>query len=230
MSDQNWLLCNSLTRYMSDPMSLSAAIEVVHSIEPDDIENWNAWRTDWSDWRPVKDVAEFTLKATPAAKPLVPPPLPAAPTPLAVKPLDRRETFKSTEADEEIDDNTPTTPSFEIPERSGALDERRQASRRRSPRIPLRLRVIIRNEELTFRTFSVNISMTGIALEHPVPNGLYGNQCHVFIASPTGNENLKFFVRMTERNDLRFFSFADLEPATQAKLEVWLQQKTPSAS
>lgn len=195
MSDQAlWFVCNTATQFCSPEVTFEAAREILAKVPRAELENWNAWQNGWPEWKPVEQCPELLI--------VVPPPMPIA-KPVTPPPLP-----------------APVATRTAAPEPPKAAEL--SSERRRFPRFDVRLRVIIRNEELTFRTFSCNISLSGISLERPVPERIFGRGCQIFIAGPTG-ENLRFSIHATSRNDLHFFSFEALTPPLAEKLEAWLR-------
>lgn len=98
------------------------------------------------------------------------------------------------------------------------------ADRRKYPRFDIRYRVIVRNDNLTFRTFSRNISLGGVALEMPVPEALLGSECQIYVGNPRTGENIRFSGKLVaNRNDSQFFVFLKSSPDSLTKLQKWVE-------
>lgn len=98
------------------------------------------------------------------------------------------------------------------------------ADRRKYPRFDIRYRVIVRNDNLTFRTFSKNISLGGVALEMPVPEALLGSECQIYVGNPRTGENIRFSGKLvSNRNDSQFFVFLKSSPDSLTKLQKWVE-------
>jgi hypothetical protein len=97
---------------------------------------------------------------------------------------------------------------------------------RKHERHPIRLRIIIRNEERVFSTTTKDISLGGIALETPLPLELFTQECEAFIAGPDQNEKIRFTLEKTSRNDLRYFVLKPKDQAQLEKLKAWLAGKS----
>jgi hypothetical protein len=97
------------------------------------------------------------------------------------------------------------------------------AHKRKHERIFVRYRCIIRSTTLTFRTFTKDISLGGVALEDEIPQDLIGSECMIYITSPKANKNLKFKIALTSRSVAKYFSFQDVEPTLLEELEDWLE-------
>lgn len=96
--------------------------------------------------------------------------------------------------------------------------------RRKYPRFDIRYRVIVRNDNLTFRTFSRNISLGGVALEMPVPEALLGSECQIYVGNPRTGENIRFSGKLVaNRNDSQFFVFLKSSPDSLTKLQKWVE-------
>lgn len=102
--------------------------------------------------------------------------------------------------------------------------------RRKYPRFDIRYRVIVRNDNLTFRTFSRNISLGGVALEMPVPEALLGSECQIYVGNPRTGENIRFSGKLVaNRNDSQFFVFLKSSPDSLTKLQKWVEAHQSSA-
>lgn len=102
------------------------------------------------------------------------------------------------------------------------------SERRKYPRFQIRYRVIIRNDNLTFRTFSQNISLGGLALETPVPQAFLGSDCQIFVGNTRTGENIRFSGRMVaNRKDAQFFMFIQASPESLSKLQKWVESHIP---
>lgn len=238
-----WQLCNSETSFQSQELDLEEAIAMAKKIPVAEREFWFAWQTGWEDWKGLLDVEEFkghvrdvstpppipprrhqtvivqepvagpqAVAPPPAAAPVVialPPPTPEVPViaiaPAAVPPP------VSTPAPASVP--PPLTPEIDPHER------------RKHPRYALRLRVIIRNESLSFRTFTRDISLGGFSLENPLPEKLLDDKCHVFIGNTDGSSAIRFALSPTQRQDRRYFSFSGVDPEMAARLGKWITEQ-----
>jgi hypothetical protein len=96
---------------------------------------------------------------------------------------------------------------------------------RRHPRFNVRLRIIVSNNQQTFRTFSKVVSMGGLSLEEPVPEHIVG-QSQMFIALPNQSENVVFDIGPTAGNDRRFLALVGGREESSRKLQQWLERST----
>lgn len=108
------------------------------------------------------------------------------------------------------------------------IDQRAFTNRRRHPRFKARYRCIIRSSTITFRTFTVDISLGGVALEDPIPRDLLGSECLIYISSSKTKSNLKFKIALTGRAVSKYFSFEDADPLILEELQGWLQSENLS--
>jgi hypothetical protein len=96
--------------------------------------------------------------------------------------------------------------------------------KRQFKRIDARFRCIIKSSSLTFRTFTRDVSLGGVALEDAIPNELLGNECTIYITSSNNKKNLKFKIKVTQRPGAKFFSFENTDAAFMNELNIWLEQ------
>lgn len=156
-------------------------------------EELNLWVVWKSDWPQWKAVLDVTELQRTKAPPMPPPAPVVAP------------------------------PVMPAPRHAVVEDKATGKNMRQHPRYKIRLRVIIKNEELTFRTFTTDISLGGVALENPLPQELFNKDCKIFIADSSSMDNIRFTLKLTNRGDLRYFSFADLEESFVEKLRAWFK-------
>jgi hypothetical protein len=223
-----WTFCNSETSFQSDEMSFEKAIEFAKQIPFAEREFWFAWQTGWEDWKALLDVEQFKEHVRIVSKP---PPLPPrrhqVETPAAVATVEKASTSSHLNQ-EALDAMMPPPAPQPVPvaERRRAEEkaepEKRQFERRRFPRYQIRFRVIIRTEELTFRTFTKDISLGGLSLENPLPERLLEQKCQIFIGDVDSQESIRFTLQPTERHDRRYFSFAGVEESMTKKLNQWI--------
>jgi hypothetical protein len=227
------MLCNSETSYQSEELTFEAAKQLVDKVPQNEKEFWFAWQTGWEDWKAILDVEEFKAPVAPPQNYAKPPPLPpkrhtaesAKPILGELKMAFQEETKKSASAAKNAP--KPADEKLDLPLNDRRDEERTDGSeRRRFPRYDVRLRCIIRNDVMTFRTFTRDISLSGVSLENPIPEHLLQKPCHIFIAGPDGKENIKFSLAMTSRADRRYFSFAGMEQAFTDKLGAWLKNQS----
>lgn len=102
--------------------------------------------------------------------------------------------------------------------------------RRKHPRFDIRYRVIVRNDNLTFRTFSRNVSLGGLALEMPVPEALLGSECQIYVGNPKTGENIRFSGKLVaNRTDSQYFVFLKSSPDSLSKLQKWVESHQTAA-
>jgi hypothetical protein len=227
-NDMTWMFCNSETSFQSEEMSFEKAIEFAKKIPAADREAWFAWQTGWEDWKAVLDIEQFKDHVRNVSKPPpLPPPRHQAATPEPVTQVKAPEPVAKKPVDPIILGPPPagspsTPPPLATAEQKLSTALVSGSERRRHPRYDIRFRVIIRNETLTFRTFTKDISMGGLSLENPIPEKLLEQKCQVFIGDLNSRENIRFMLSPTERADRRFFSFSGIEEAMSGKLAQWI--------
>jgi hypothetical protein len=104
-------------------------------------------------------------------------------------------------------------------------------NRRQSARYASRLKVILRCDQIVFRTFSVDVSRDGLQLECPVPEPFLRHQLECYISSPDVKSGLRFHVTLVEdEGDQLRFKFVNPEPKMQEVLESWLLSQALQAA
>lgn len=182
------------------------------------------WKEGFEDWKLVGSVEELALAYLPSEKTpkRAPPPPPTpivtpTPTPIVLAPLEK----PLEKQPEEPPLNLPLQSTTATPE--SLTPVKPETIHRKHERFDLRFRVILRSHQITFRTFSKNISLGGIATEHPIPRELIHESCTIYIANPNGEENIKFNIKFaTERQDTKYFYFTEISPDSQNKLKKWI--------
>lgn len=120
--------------------------------------------------------------------------------------------------------------SHSAPGDSASNKEPSGKERRKYPRFDIRYRVIVRNDNLTFRTFSRNVSLGGVALEMPVPEALLGSECQIYVGNPKTGENIRFSGKLVaNRSDSQYFVFLKSSPDSLSKLQKWVESHQTAA-
>lgn len=94
---------------------------------------------------------------------------------------------------------------------------------REHPRIKGRLRTIITNRERAFITYTRDISLGGVLLEHAIPDDLLKGSVDIFITAPTGKDSIVFRCQPIKNQSGQYrFSFMGVDAQNQEKLSSWL--------
>ncbi len=197
----------------------------------------------------IMDVVIFSDESTPApvATPVAPkalvksgeegpfgfqPNSPAKPAASAPAPPDGTENFEiywmsdGDQPPERADFNFTVQQENRIESRTNqvTLAGHGQDERRKYPRIDIRLKVLIQNDNVTFRTYTKNASLGGVALEVAIPPILVGQNCLIHVTEPKSLETIKFSGRMLlNREQTRYFTFFRASAENILKLQKWLQ-------
>lgn len=233
----SWHIYSAESEAKNEFSSTEEAIQFLKS-QPN-AEDFFCWREGFEDWQGVATVLEFrpaflkdekSVTIEENAAPL-PPPLPKKSRPILV-PLEQatpptlNDLVLTPTQDVPIavgPIQTAPSPKPSIPPEA-PLSPQNSVPPRKHERFELRFRVILRSRQITFRTFSKNISLGGIATEHPIPRDLINEDCTIYIANPSGEENIKFNIRFaTERQDTKYFYFTEISPTAIAKLQKWIE-------
>ncbi len=165
----------------------------------DMLKSWWVWTPEWTEWTACEEVSEIkkSLSNTNPEPSFLPPPFPEDKT------------------EQEINFITQIS-GFQM-KTTGPYEEKRKYKR-----YSLRLKIIIRNQNLTFRSFSRDISLGGIALEHIVPEELLGSESQIYLSSLDGKDSILFNIHLTESKERIRFVFSNKEEIFAKKLEQWI--------
>lgn len=195
MAKGPWYLFDRQTQEQHKEIDITDCVELIHAKPADEWADLFAWREELSDWTPIMEVSELALALQPKDSKKKAPPPPA-----------KVQTKASSG-------------------KGAKHDDQGSSEKRRFPRAIVRLRVIVRNEHLTFRTFTKNISLGGASLEHPIPPGLLTANCQIYLADPETSQNIRFKARIIhDRSDLRGIAFQNLNGDDQKKIQVWIEK------
>lgn len=222
---------------MREQVTVDEFRSFIQSLHRDEQRFWFAWSGIGDSWEPALDVlfeitrpslatrnlepistSQFTVMEYAAAENSDIPTIDLSEPENQVISIEKAETLNSAipEAPTLIATNPPSS------EPKSGFD------RRRYPRYHARFRIIIKNENLTFRTFSMDVSLGGLSLETAVPPGCVGSLCHILIGHPTSGENLSFSARMlSSRRESKYFSFTKSPPESISRLQKWLAACEP---
>jgi hypothetical protein len=227
--EQRWHLGNKKTNKVEKNLYPNQiAQRVIDSFREGFIEqDWVVWVAGWPTWKPLTEIHELIHEISiikKLAEEAPPPPMPSnfspPPPPMNLeKPGSLVKPLVSMKAHE-----LPIPPSRPQVATDETEPPDTTSQKRKHKRIFVRLRCIIRSSTLTFRTFTKDISLGGVALEHEIPIDLVGTECTIYITSPKVNKNLRFKVALTGRSVPKYFSFQQVDDIVIAELSQWLDE------
>lgn len=197
-----------------DPSQLA---RVVKDIPADKLKSTVFWQEGWADWRPLAEIPELMefRKVTPPPPPRKapqPPPRPEKPIAKEPEPPPLQQIPVTAKIPEPV-------PVQQIPVAAKAPEERR-----RTPREKVRFRVMFTWDDVVFRTFSKDLSLHGLRVEHPVPDSMMNRQVQCFISSPDMKSAVRFKATLIgESPDRLRFRFIDEDSHAQGVLEEWFE-------
>jgi hypothetical protein len=231
MSQNSWSLFNMQSKERWESLSFVSALKILQGLPQAELGQWMCTTENQKAWSPVLTVAEFiyelqakTISSEPnfeifEIEPAAPEQAPMAEI-LEFKP----KSYFADDTTEITQIVPPPTPISELPE----TEAKSGFDRRRYPRFDAQFRVIIRNQKLTYRTFSKDVSVGGVALEASVPQACIGTTCEIEIANPDYTESLYFQGRLLpNRRESKYFSFVKATPESLARLQSWLSHFEP---
>lgn len=107
--------------------------------------------------------------------------------------------------------NAPKTPSI-------------FANKRKHPRVKGRLRTILTNKAKAFITYSRDISLGGISVEHNIPKEILQGEIEVYISDPSGRKSVVFRCNPIAEGDASRFTFSKTDEKQLTKLTNWLDE------
>jgi hypothetical protein len=215
------------------------AQKVVESLASGEkIEDWMVWCSGWPKWKSLNEVVELMNEVSLLKKlnspEAAPPELPNLPkVPPAPRKKEENQVPPASNNTEDSGESLSLAPVASIDadevtngssKKSNSDDDSNWGEKRQHKRVDARFRCIIKSSALTFRTFTRDISLGGVALEDAIPNELLGNQCTIYITSSSSKKNLKFKIKVTQRPGAKFFSFENTDPTFMTELNTWLEQ------
>jgi hypothetical protein len=242
-----WSLGHRKTKVVEKNLYTNQLVQkVVESLlNGDSMVDWMVWRSGWTKWESITEIQELThevnlLRRLNGPQPTIdsapqPPPIPdlkdlyqapIAPkektqeNPIGIKPEPQEKEItgagvKFIQTNTNANQNSTEVKS-ETPINWG---EKRQFKR-----VEARFRCIIKSSSITFRTFTKDVSLGGVALEDAIPNELLGNECTIYITGNNNKKNLKFKIKVTNRPGAKFFSFENVDSIFLDELNGWLEQ------
>lgn len=117
----------------------------------------------------------------------------------------------------------PTPEVINAPQSQSVQGDQASKEHRKHQRHEMRLRVLIRYQNIVFRSFTRDISKGGMAIEHPLPEVLHGQMCSVQFQNVETGIGLKLSLKMIDRPGARFFTFSDLSEAEEKMLETFIE-------
>ncbi len=201
-----------------------------------DHSDWVYWTPSEKNWVPVHEsqdvknwieMSESFLQAPPALPSFKTSPLPSLP--------EQGITINNNSEDNEThfeviisDEPAPKAPPMPAPVVTPAVASVAPVApseSRKYPRVLGRLRTIITNKNKAFITYSVDISLGGVQVEHSIPQDVLTGDLEIYVSDPHGKKSLLFNCQVIgDRTNSKRFSFAKLEKEQSQKLSHWIDQ------
>ncbi len=223
--DQRWCLGNKKTNKVEKNLYPNQVAQRVtdHIKDGYSEADWVVWLVGWPSWRPLNEIKELLHEITllkklseevppPMFQPVIPPPPPLEVIIAAEEKIQVNKKNWETRKPETV------APPVDSKHHHGNF-----ANKRKHKRIFVRFRCIIRSTTLTFRTFTKDISLGGVALEDEIPMELIGTECMIYISSSKAKKNLKFKIALTSRSVAKYFSFQEADATLLEELGQWLE-------
>lgn len=220
-SNPIWHFYNNLNQKQLPNIHDADVAPLLNSWKSDDLKFWFAWQPGWDGWRQVQEIPELVAMLQPKAETPPAPPVPQQSTPPPTPPPAAPAANALSEMLVNSIETPAATPTIPV---SGQVTEVSGRDKRVHKRYDLRLRVILTNGKSTFRTFTKNISLGGVFLEHPVPANILNTKCEIYIASLDSGTHIKFetVVVSNTPDGPKHFSFSQVDTLFLDQLAQWL--------
>lgn len=192
-------------------------------LEDTNLNNWLVWKPGMKEWVSASEVPEVKELLNQA---YTPPPLPQPP-PI---PMEMKTSSAASKKDDDefiivdfADETQPATQAKPAQTTAPTKKFDDKSNARQHPRIKGRLRTIITNRERAFITYTRDISLGGVLLEHAIPDDLLKGSVDIFITAPTGKDSIVFRCQPIKNQNGQYrFSFTGMESQNEQKLVSWL--------
>jgi hypothetical protein len=128
------------------------------------------------------------------------------------------------QAKQPIDQPIPAAPKKPEPPFKPSARAPQTNDRRKSARVVVRQRVIVLWEQSVYRTFTVDASLDGLRLEHPIPKELIGRTVEGYLSSRDLRTGLFFRAQLVDERDLVRLRFIDQQAENRKILALWLAE------
>lgn len=219
----NYWLCHDSSGEKIDKIDLIQLQQLFSKINQSEIESWYIWYSALSQWSKVVDTPEIyslykqineEIKEEPSPPPFEAPKVP--PPPLFLKEEPQPELIV-------INSETYANDKVILVQKNDSQPE----EKRKHQRFFKRFKVLIESSNHIYRSFTKDISIGGISLEHGLPEKMVNTECSVYITYVDNKDTIMIKAKPIIRADknYKFFSFNDLEDSYKKKLEEWLSNK-----
>jgi hypothetical protein len=102
-------------------------------------------------------------------------------------------------------------------------------NKRKFTRFAYRMKCTVKSSGTLFDTYSVDISLGGIQLEHALPSQMLKEKCTLEIEGPDGVGKVTFTLNLASREEARYFYFSNFVAEEVKQLEKWLTSLSNTA-
>ena len=97
-------------------------------------------------------------------------------------------------------------------------------NRRNFERYDLAYRILIIRGQVSYRSYTDNISLGGMLLKNTVPDKLLGEVCNIYIGHPNRRENIELTARVIGKGEAsRRVAFTEVDDDSKTLLEKWMR-------
>ncbi len=188
--------------------------------------NWLIWKPELNLWTHLHEDTILLQQINMHQKPLQSPTRPPQPTTLESSPAPRHkipDLIKLEDGEFEIiefkddltePDTTPRVTKSGIPT---------SEEKRKFPRIRCKLRTIITDQNQAFLTYTVDVSLGGVMLQHQIPLEIVKNKIEIYITAPSGKSSIVFRCKaVADQSGFYRFEFSEDLADYKSHLASWL--------
>lgn len=176
------------------------------------------WEEGMADWKNVKLDQGLVLQIEKLIKKNAPPP----PPPVQITPTPPP--FPLSISNQSIEINEPQIEVQPVLVEVAEAGTTGLRENRKNVRYTCQLRTILISKKKTFITTTVDISLGGIKVSHPIPLEIFEGICDVYIHSPNNKESIILKCSsVSDSTQSHRFSFSNMDSKNTAKLELWLE-------
>lgn len=208
MASIKWNLTHSVHRFEVNGLSTEECVGFLANFPSEERAQWFAWRAGMDQWAKCVECVELTVSN-----------------------LTEAWLFQS---------HIEAEPPKEAPREEAPREEEKPVAhakvtnieeKRKHPRVPLRVNVVVVHGKQSFRSYSKNVSRGGLLLEKKIPWSLPGQSCKVFLTNEETNERIEFTAKVISDSSNPFrIGFEDSENRFNSILQVWIEQAMKQAA
>lgn len=187
--------------------------------------NWLIWKPELNSWAHLNEDSALVQKIINHQQNLQTPVKPPAPSPEESAPTPRYKIPNITQMEEgefeivEFTEASHQPTNGEVPPHGIPTSE----EKRKFPRIRGKLRTIITDQDKAFLTYTEDVSLGGVKLQHAIPLEIVRNKIEIYITAPSGKSSIVFRCKaIMDQSGFYRFEFSEDLKDYKSHLASWL--------